>query len=154
PLNAIVTQRGSNSELSSSITRDHARVLSDDPRIMKDADGTALYSPELVIVANRPRRDGTDINVTLRGVSQMAYGVRTGISVVEGRNFQPGLYEVIVGRKLYERIEGMEIGKSFKLQRRDWKIVGVFDAGGSGFESEIWGDVNVIGSAFNRGGYN
>jgi putative ABC transport system permease protein len=153
PWNAIVTQRGSRSELSSNITRDGAQVLSDDPRVMKDANGRALYSPELVVVANMRRKDGTDINVTVRGVSEMAFTVRTGITVTEGRNFQPGLDEVIVGRKIFERIEGMEIGRSFKLQRRDWKIVGVFDANGSMFESEFWGDVEVIGPAFNRGGY-
>ena len=153
PLNAIVTQRGSRSELSSSITRDSAQVLSDDPRVMKDANGRALLSPELVVVANMRRKDGADINVTVRGVSPMAFTVRTGITVTDGRSFQPGLYEVIVGRKIFERIEGVEIGRSFKLQRRDWKIVGVFDANGSGFESEIWGDVDVIGPTFNRGGY-
>src|SRR5436190_8627855 len=153
PSNAIVTQRGSNSELSSAITRDSAQVLSDDPHVMKDANGHALFSPELVIVANMRRKDGADINVTVRGVSQMAFSVRTGITVADGRNFQPGLNEVIVGRNIFERIEGMEIGRSFALQRRDWKIVGVFDANGSGFESEIWGDGEVIGPAFNRVGY-
>ena len=153
PLNAIVTQRGSRSELSSSIARDSAQVLSDDPRVMMDANGHALFSPELIVVANLRRKDATDINVTVRGVGQMAFAVRTGITVIDGRNFQPGLYEVIVGRKIFERIEGMEMGGSFKLQRRDWKVVGVFDANGSGFESEIWGDVNVIGPAFNRSGY-
>jgi putative ABC transport system permease protein len=153
PSNAIVTQRGSRSELSSNVTRDGAQVLSDDPRVMKDANGRALYSPELVVVANLRRKDGTDINVTLRGVSQMAFNVRTGITIAEGRSFQPGLDEVIVGRNIVERIEGMEIGRSFKLQRRDWKIVGIFDANGSMFESEIWGDGEVIGPAFNRSGY-
>ena len=153
PINAIVTQRGSNSELSSAITRDSAQVLGDDPRVMKDAKGRPLFSPELLVVANMRRKDGADVNLTVRGVSQMAFTVRTGITVTDGRNVQPGLYELIVGRKIFERIEGMAIGRSLKLQRRDWKIVGVFDAAGSGFESEIWGDVDVIGPAFNRGGY-
>src|SRR5712691_3719076 len=153
PINAIVTQRGSFSELSSAITLNSAQVLSDDPRVMKDANGRALFSPELVVVANMRRKDGADVNLTVRGVSQMAFTVRTGMTVTDGRNFQPGLYEVIAGRKIFERLEGMEIGRSFKLQRREWKIVGVFDANGSGFESEIWGDVDVIGPAFNRGGY-
>src|SRR5262249_33020096 len=153
PINAIVTQRGSRSELSSAITRDSAQVLSDDSRVMKDANGRALVSPELVVVANMRRRDGADINVTVRGVSQMAFTVRTGLKVTDGRNFQPGLYEVIVGRNIFTRIEGMEIGRSFKLQRRDWKVVGVFDADGSAFESEIWGDGAVVGPAFNRDGY-
>src|SRR5262249_6062038 len=120
PINAIVTQRGSNSELTSNITRDSAQVLSDDPRVMKDAHGRALSSPELIVVANMRRKDGADVNVTVRGVSQMAFAVRTGITATGGRSFQPGLYEVVVGRKIFERIEGMEIGRSFKLQRRDW----------------------------------
>jgi ABC-type antimicrobial peptide transport system permease subunit len=154
PLNAIVTQRGSLSELSSAITRDNAQVLSDDPRVMTDAKGRPLFSPELVIVANMRRKDGNDINVTVRGVSQAAFAVRTGVKVSEGRTVQPGLSEVIVGRKIFERIAGMEVGRSFRLQRRDWTIAGVFDAGGSGFESEIWGDGVVIGPAFNRVGYN
>jgi putative ABC transport system permease protein len=153
PTNAIVTQRGSASELSSSLTRDNAQVLSDDPRVMRDAHGRALISPELVVVANMRRKDGTDINTTVRGVSQMAFSVRTGITVTGGRNFRPGLSEVIVGRNIFERLEGMAIGRSFRLQRRDWTIVGIFDANGSGFESEIWGDVDVVGPAFNRGGY-
>jgi ABC-type lipoprotein release transport system permease subunit len=153
PINAIVTQRGSNSELSSAITRDSAQVLGDNPRVMKDANGRPLSSPELIVVANMRRKDGADVNLTVRGVSQMAFTVRTGITVTDGRNVQPGLYELIVGRKIFERIEGMAIGRSLKLQRRDWKIVGVFDAAGSGFESEIWGDVDVIGPAFNRSGY-
>ena len=153
PANAIVTQRGSNSELSSAITRDSAQVLGDDPRVMKDTRGRAMFSPELVVVANMRRKDGTDINTTVRGVSQMAFSVRTGVAVTSGRNFQPGLYEVIVGRKIFERLDGMDIGRSFKLQRHDWTIVGVFDASGSGFESEIWGDVDVVGPAFNRVGF-
>lgn len=153
PLNAIVTQRGSASELSSAIAREAAQVLGDDPRVMKDANAHALASPELVVVANMRRKDGADINVSVRGVSHTAFAVRTGIAITDGKNFRPALYEVIVGRKIFERIDGMEIGRSFKLQRRDWKIVGVFDAGGSAFESEIWGDADVLGPAFNRSGY-
>jgi putative ABC transport system permease protein len=152
PINAIVTQR-SNSELSSSITRDGAQILSNDPRVMTDANGRALFSPELVVIANMRRQDGADVNVTVRGVSQMAFTVRTSIKVTSGRQFQPGLSEVVVGRKILERMDGMEIGRSFKLQRHDWAIVGVFDADGSAFESEIWGDADVIGPAFNRVGY-
>jgi putative ABC transport system permease protein len=153
PLNAIVTQRGSAAELSSAITREAAQVLSDDPRVERAADGHALASPEMVVVANMRRKDGVDVNVTVRGVTQTAFAVRTGIAVSEGRSFQPGLDEVIVGRKIFERIDGVAIGSSFKLQRRDWKVVGIFDAGGSAFESEIWGDVDVLGPAFNRSGY-
>lgn len=153
PDNAIVTQRGSTSELTSGISRDNAQALASDDRVMRDAQGRPLASPELVVVANLRRKDGMDINTTVRGVTPSAFTVRHGITVSDGRNFQPGLYEVIVGRKVAERMVGMEIGQSLRLQRRDWKIVGVFDAGGNGFESEIWGDVNVMSPAFNRGGY-
>src|SRR5262245_23834330 len=150
PSNAIVTQRGSASELSSTITRADALTLSDDPRVMHDVRGRALASPELVVIANMRRKDGADVNVSVRGVTPAAFAVRSGIVVTEGRTFQPGLSEVIVGRKIFERIDGLAMGKAFKLQRRDWTIVGVFDAGGSAFESEIWGDADVIGPAFNR----
>jgi putative ABC transport system permease protein len=153
PSNAIVTQRGSASELSSTITRESALVLSDDPRVMHDASGRALASPELVVIANMRRKDGADVNVSVRGVTPAAFAVRNGIVTTEGRTFQPGLSEVIVGRKIFERIDGLAVGKSFKLQRRDWTIVGIFDAGGSAFESEIWGDADVIGPAFNRNEY-
>ena len=151
--NAIVTQRGSNSELTSAIGRDGVRALTDDARVARDENNRALASPELVAVANLRRKDGKDVNSTVRGVSQMAFTVRQGITVTDGRKFQPGLNEVIVGRRVFERMDRMEIGRSFKLQRREWKIVGVFDAAGSGFESEIWGDVDVMGPAFNREGF-
>lgn len=151
--NAIVTQRGSNSELTSGISRDNATALTDDRHVARDSSNRALASPELVVVANLRRKDGMDINATVRGVSPMAFTVRQGITVTEGRNFQPGLYEVIVGTRIAERMEGMGLGQSMKLQRRDWKIVGIFEADGSGFESEIWGDVDVMNPAFNRNGY-
>ncbi len=151
--NAIVTQRGSSSELTSSIGRDSMHALTDDARVARDANNRALASPELVAVANLRRKDGKDVNTTVRGVSPMAFAVRQGISVTDGRTFQPGLYEVIVGRQVFERMDGMAIGRSFKLQRRDFAIVGVFDAADSGFESEIWGDVDVMGPALNREGY-
>jgi putative ABC transport system permease protein len=153
PDNAIVTQRGSTSELTSGISRENADALMVDDRVRRDAGGRPLASPELVVVAALRRKDGADVNATVRGVTPLAFAVRTGLKVTEGRAFQPGLYEVIVGRKIYDRMAGMDIGRSFTLQRRAWKIVGVFDAEGSGFESEIWGDVDVMGPALNRAGY-
>jgi putative ABC transport system permease protein len=155
PDNAIVTQRGSGSELTSGFSRDNANTLLVDARVKRDEAGRPMASPELVIVANLVRReDGQPINVLIRGVTPMAFKVRHGVQIVEGRNFTPGLYEVIVGRKIAERIEGAQLGGTIKLQRRDWKVVGVFSANGSGFESELWGDVEAMAPAFNRsGGY-
>lgn len=153
PDNAIVTQRGSGSELTSGFSRDHANTLMVDARVKRDEEGRPMASPELVIVANLLRReDNQPINVLIRGVTPMAFKVRHGIRIADGRNFTPGLYEVVVGRKIAERIEGAQLGGTITLQRRDWKVVGVFAAGGSGFESEIWGDVEAMAPAFNRSG--
>lgn len=149
--NAIVTQRGSNSELTSGITRENAQVLMADDRVMRKPDGQPLASPEIVVVASLTRKDGQDVNVTVRGTTAAAFDVRTGLRITEGRRFQPGLYEILVGRKLQQRMKGLAVGKSIRLQRKDWTIVGILDAGGSGFESEIWGDVDAMGPAFNRG---
>jgi putative ABC transport system permease protein len=152
PDNAIVTQRGSTSEMTSGIGRDATNVISLDPRVARDADGNPLASPELVVVASMKRKqDGMDTNVVIRGVTQTAFKVRSGIEIVEGRNFRPGLYELVVGKKTFERMEGMAIGKPIRLQRREWTIVGVFEANASGFESEVWGDKDALGPAFGRG---
>lgn len=152
PANAILTQRGSTSELTSGISRGHASVLVADDRVLRDDQGRPLASPELVVVAVTRRRDGADVNTVVRGVSHEAFRVRSAVRLVRGRRFQPGLSEIIVGKKVAERMEGLEVGRVFRLQRRDWTIVGIFDAAGSGFESEIWGDVEVMGPAFNRTG--
>ena len=155
PDNAIVTQRGSSAELTSGFSRDNASTIMVDSRVARDAQGRPLASPEIVLVATLPTRtDRTDVNVTVRGVSQMAFAVRNGIKIEKGRAFTPGLYELVVGREAADRYEGAQIGSTIKLQRRSWTVVGVFSSDGSGFESEIWGDVDVMGPAFNRtGGY-
>jgi putative ABC transport system permease protein len=155
PENAIVTQRGSTAELTSGFSRENANTIMVDSRVARDRSGKPLASPEIVLVANLPRRtDGADVNVTVRGVSLAAFKVRNGLQIVEGRTFTPGLYELVVGKKAADRYEGAQIGSSIELQRRRWKVVGIFSSGGSGFESELWGDVEVMAPAFNRtGGY-
>jgi putative ABC transport system permease protein len=155
PDNAIVTQRGSTAELTSGFSRDNANTILVDSRVARDPQGRPLASPEIVLVASLPRRsDRADVNVTVRGVSQMAFAVRHGVKIEKGRAFTPGLYELVVGSQAADRYEGAQIGSTIKLQRRSWTVVGVFTSDGSGFESEIWGDVEVMGPAFNRtGGY-
>jgi putative ABC transport system permease protein len=149
--NAIVIQRGQNSELTSGFSRDNANMIMVDSRVARDDQGKPLASPEIMIVNNMPRRqDGSSVNVVVRGVTPQAFKVRSIVKIVEGRNFTPGLYELVVGKKASERYVGLEIGHSISLQRRAWKVVGVFEADGSGFESEIWGDLEVMGPAFNR----
>ena len=151
PDNAIVTQRGSQSELTSGFTRDNASMIMVDSRVKRDAQGRPMASPELVLVASLPTRgDGTEVNVTLRGVSQMAFAVRQGVKITEGRTFQPGLYELVAGKKAADRYRGLEVGGTITLQRRTFRVVGIFTAEGNGFESEMWGDADVLAPAFNR----
>lgn len=153
PGNAIVVQRSSStSELTSAISLEEANLISVDQRVRRDASGEPLASPEMVVVANLNRRiDGRPTNVSIRGVTPRAFQVRAGVSIAEGRNFTPGLSEIIVGRRIAQRIAGLDLGAKVDILRREWEIVGVFESGGSGFESEIWGDVDVMRQAFRRG---
>lgn len=153
PANGIVVQRGSGSELTSFFSREHRNLLEVDARIARDAEGRPMVSPEIVIVANLKRKiDDAPTNITVRGVTSKAFEVRSGIKIVSGRNFTPGLNEIIVGQKLTLRLKGVEIGDEIPIQKPRWKVVGVFTAEGSAFESEIWGDYDVMGPAFLRGG--
>jgi len=151
--NGIVTQRGSNSELTSGISQENAATIIADGRIARNDKGEILASPENVVVANLKRRaDGQPTNVLIRGVTPVAFEVRRGIKLVAGRRFQPGLYEVMVGKRIAERIQGLDVGGTIKLQRKDWQVVGIYTSDGSGFESEIWADRDAMAPAFNRGG--
>jgi putative ABC transport system permease protein len=153
PLNGIVTQRGSMSELTSWIPIGDANVIEVDPRVARDSDGQPLASCEVVVLTNRPRRsDNQPANITFRGVSPMAFKVRNSVKIVAGRNFTPGLYEVIVGKKIADRVTGLDIGSIINVQRKSWKVVGLFDAEGSSFESEIWGDYDAMAPAIGRNG--
>jgi len=151
--NGIVVQRGSSSELTSFFSQDDANRIAVDDRVARGEDGQPLASPETVIVANLPRRaDGRPTNVTVRGVTPRAFAVREGIVMVQGRRFTPGLDEIIVGQRIHERIAGLDIGSRVSIQKRGWKVVGIFSADGGAFESEIWGSYEIMGPAFNRGG--
>jgi len=151
--NAIVTQRGSLSELSSWISIANAQTIMTDPRITRDSSGTPLASCEIVIITSKPKKsDNQPANITMRGVTQEAFKVRNGIKLVEGRMFNLGLFEVIVGKKIADRVNGLNIGDSVKVQRKDFKLVGLFTADGSSFESEMWGDYNAMAPAVGRNG--
>jgi putative ABC transport system permease protein len=151
--NAIIVQPGSASELTSAVPLEHRNMILADERVARGPDGQALASWDWVIVMALPKKaDGQPTNVTLRAVSPKAFEVRGGIRVVEGRSFTPGLDEVIVGRKIRERVAGLELGGTLKYERKDFKIVGLFEAEGPAFESEVWGDYATMGSVFQRGG--
>jgi putative ABC transport system permease protein len=151
--NAMVVQRGSMSELTSWINIGNVQTILSDPRIARDAQGTPLASCEIIVIAAKPKKtDNQPANITLRGVTPMAFNVRNNIKVVEGRMFTPGLFEVIVGKKISDRVKGLSIGDTLRVQRKEFKVVGLFTADGSSFESEVWGDYNALGPAVNRNG--
>jgi putative ABC transport system permease protein len=151
--NAIVTLQGSTSELTSGLTMEHANLISVDSRVARGSDGKPLASPEIVIIVNQPKRE-TDLltNVTVRAVTQKAFEVRNEIKIIEGRNFKPGLYEIIVGKRIQERVNGLDLGSKVSIMQHDFTVVGLFTADNSSFESEVWGDFDAMGPAFNRAG--
>ena len=153
PGNAIVLEKGALSELGSSFSKAAGDWVADDPRIARGKDGAPLFSPELVIVVALPKRsDGELTNIGVRGVTPAAANLRNGVTLVEGRRVQPGLFEIMVGRQAQNRIRGLDVGSRIFMMKNEFKVVGVFSAEGSSFESEIWGDLDAMASAFNRAG--
>jgi len=150
--NAMIVQRGSASELTSWIPIEHRNLIVVRDEIARGADGQPLASPEDVVVTMKPKKDGEPTNISVRGVTPRAFEVRSGIKIVQGRAFTPGLYEVIVGDKIARRVQGLDLGSSVRLQKHEWKVVGVFTSQGGAFESEIWGDADVMAADFGRSG--
>ncbi len=151
--NAMIIQPGSGSELTSGVSLEDGNQIMMDSRVARGPDGQPMASWEWVIVISLIKStDGQPTNVTLRAVQQKTFDVRGGVHVVEGRRFTPGLDEVIVGKRLLDRIQGLRLGGNVKYQRKDFKIVGIFESQGGAFESEIWGDRDTIGAMFQRGG--
>ena len=151
--NAMVVQRGSASELTSWVPLAHRNKIVVDSRVATGTDGRPLASPEIIVVGAMPRRsDGILTNVTIRGVTPRSFEVRGGIEIRQGRLFNPGLYEVIVGERIAQRISGLDIGATIPIQRHDWTIVGTFASRGGAFESEVWGDLDTMAEPLRRTG--
>ncbi|MEO6004075.1 MAG: ABC transporter permease [Opitutus sp.] len=148
---AIVLRSGSDSEMTSGLAREETRTIADAPGLARDASGP-LASPELFVIINLPKRStGTDANVPLRGVSAAAFGVRGNVELVEGRRFEPGRNEVIVGAGAARQFAGLELGKIVRVGQNEWTVVGIFTAKGGVAESEIWTDAAVLQPAYHRG---
>lgn len=142
PDRAIVLRGGSDNELSSGVSTDEVNVVS-------GMEGVVLASPELYMVADVPKRStGTDANLIVRGVTADAFALRDEVVIVEGRNIEPGRGEVIAGRGAHVEFAGIDIGNSIQLRQSEWTIVGIFEADGSAYESELWVDLPVLQSAF------
>lgn len=146
PDNAIVVERGTASETTSFVSREHRRRILGDPRVARGPDGQPLASWETLMVTSlRKKADGRRTSVTLRTVPPQAFAVRGGIRIVAGRPFAEGLDEVIVGRRIEQRIRGLSLGSAFRYQGRDLRVVGIFESDGGAFESEVWGDLLGVG---------
>jgi putative ABC transport system permease protein len=154
PDRVILLRAGSDAELSSGVPRDAAVLLATLPGVARDPAGRPLASAELVVMVDLPRHGETEPNnVPFRGVQPTAFGVRDEVRIVEGRPFERGLREVIVGRKAARQFAGLDVGARIAFRDSDWTVVGHFASGGDVHESEIWGDAEVTMSAFRRTGY-
>jgi len=152
--NVVVIRRGSQTEVQSGIARMQAAVVESLPEIAPAADGRPLISKEPVVLINLPKRSsGKPANVVIRGVTQAGLALRPQVKLVEGRMFRPGTAEVIAGRSIADGFQGAGLGETLRFASRDWTIVGVFDAGHTAFDSEIWGDAEQMLQAFRRTGY-
>ncbi|GAC1634823.1 MAG: ABC transporter permease [Candidatus Acidiferrum sp.] len=148
--NAIIMRAGATSELTGGVSLDAVKIAQDAPGIARGSEGP-LVTPEIVIVAPIPLiSTGTDANVQLRGVSKNVLEIRRRIKVAEGRMFTPGLAEVVVGKNATKSYSGLTIGNIISLGTVKWKVVGIFDAGGTSFDSEVWADAKLLGPAYGR----
>jgi putative ABC transport system permease protein len=146
--NALITRAGATSEMTSGVSIDAVKIIQDAPGIARGADGP-LLTAEAVLMAPIPLRStGTDANVQLRGVSPNVLAIRSNLKIIEGRMFRPGLSEVIVGKNARSTYTGLTLGNTIWLGSARWQVVGTFDAGGSAFDSEVWGDPRLLNAAY------
>ncbi len=149
--NSIIRRAGATSEMDSGIGLDQARVIADLPQVARNADGVPLSSPEVVVIgAFQLIKSGTDANTQIRGMTPLALEVRPTVKITEGRFFTPGLAELVIGSNAVQTYRGLELGSTVSFGGQDWKVVGIFDAGGSAFDSEIWCDHTVLSQTFDR----
>jgi putative ABC transport system permease protein len=148
---AIVLRSGADSEMTSGLGRDEVRLIADAPGMARTEDGP-LASAELFVMINLTNRStGTDGNLAFRGVGKSALAVRGDIKIVEGRHFEPGRNEIIVGTGAARTFAGIELGNRIRIGQAEWTVVGRFTGGSGAAESEIWTDAAVLQPAYNRG---
>ncbi|HEY7290720.1 MAG TPA: ABC transporter permease [Vicinamibacterales bacterium] len=154
PGNAIVLRKGATAETVSAVLRQDVPLVESLAQVARGADGRPLASPELMVIIALPRQsDNQPANVPARGVGPRAFEVRDSLAFVEGRRFTPGTREINVGRQAMGRFKGLTLGSDVKFGAATWKVVGVFTADDASFESEVWGDVDLMMPAFQREGY-
>ena len=154
PGNVIALRKGAGAEINSTVDRTQAAILESLPGIATDAVGRPLISKEPVVLNNLPKRgSGKPSNVTVRGTTERGLQLRPQVQMVEGRMFRPGTSEIITGRAIARGFQGAGLGETLRFAGRDWTVVGVFDAGRTGFDSEIWGDAEQMLQAFRRNAF-
>lgn len=148
---AIIMRSGSTSELNSGLSNEQALIISNAPGVLKDGDATVMSAELYVVVDVKKRSTQTDANVPFRGVQAGAFDVRQNVSISEGRMFETGKNEIIVGRAAQQVFDGLNVGQTIRFGQNEWAIVGTFVADGSVSESELWTDVRVLQGAYRRG---
>jgi putative ABC transport system permease protein len=149
--NAIVVRKGAQSEIMSMIDRNQANIIRSQPEIVMDGERKPLAASEVVVLINLFKRDTQNPSlIQTRGVSPESLAMRRQVKLIAGRIWQPGSSEVIVGSGVAKRFQGIGLGERIRFATRDWTVVGIFDAEGSGFESEIWLDSEQLIQAFRR----
>jgi ABC-type antimicrobial peptide transport system permease subunit len=148
--NAMVLRAGSETEVQSAIDRTQAAIISSQPEIALGPEGPLVASEVIILVNLNKRGSGKPGNVMVRGVQPPSFGLRREVRLVQGRWFRPGSNEIVAGARIAERFQGAGLGETLRFAMRTWRVVGVFDAGNTGFSSEIWGDVEQLLQAFRR----
>jgi putative ABC transport system permease protein len=149
--NAIVIRRSSETEVQSGVYRDQAAITESQPEVAFGGDGQPLLAKELVVLIALPKRGGDrPTNVVIRGIAAASLALRPQVRLIAGRLPRPGSTEIMVGQSVAQRFQGVALGATLNFASRAWTIVGIFDAGRTGFSSEIWGDVEQFMQAFRR----
>jgi ABC-type lipoprotein release transport system permease subunit len=148
--NAMVLRAGSETEVQSAIDRTQAAIISSQPEVALGPEGPLVASEAIILVNLAKRGSGKPGNVMIRGVQPPSFGLRREVRLAQGRWFKPGSNEIVAGGQIAERFQGAGLGETLRFAMRDWRVVGVFDAGNTGFSSEIWGDVEQLLQAFRR----
>lgn len=152
--NAVVLRAGSESEVQSALSRDQAGIINAQPEVAADKDGRRLVADEAIVLVNLPKRvTGQPGNIMIRGVQAVSPELRREVKLKAGRWFRPGSNELVVGSQIAARFQGAGLGEELRFALRQWRVVGVLEAGNTGFASEIWGDVEQLLQAFRRTGF-
>ncbi|NUN69562.1 MAG: ABC transporter permease [Bacteroidetes bacterium] len=150
--NVIILRKSSQSEMMSAVSRDQIGIISTFPEVGQTQEGKPFATSDVVTLININKKGSNDMgNVAVRGISSGAFALRPQVSLQDGRWFQPGMYEIVVGNKIHDQFVDMEVGQTVQIGSKRWTIVGVIDGGKTGFASEVWADADIVMTEFNRG---